>query len=146
MHLYKPCTICSCNAGHFTSEVPCPVYMQAYQLVCSNLCYACWGETSVARKSPLCSCYKDMGTVLCCPHFFPQEFTGSISVFWPQVSTVFRRPQVEPELDKPAFLWGGERLIGKQGFGITSGLGCWGVWEGWTEHSSGGVSWVVQTV
>lgn len=53
---------------------------------------------------------------------------------------------MEPELDKPAFLWGGERSIGKQGFGITSGLGCWGVWEGWTEHSSGGVSWVVQTV
>lgn len=118
------------------------------------------GKCQLLEISLLCSivgCYKYMGTVLCCPHCFPSDPPGPVSIFWPQASTVFLqetlgRTRVK---QKPAFLWraekeGGERLIGKWGFGITSGLstglpGCLGG-LGRAQLQVGGMTWVVQTV
>lgn len=92
VHLHRPCSVCGCNAGHWTAQILRPVYVHTFQLDSPTCATFSGGEIFVARRSPLCSivgCSKDIGTVLCCPCCFPSDPPRSVPIFRSQFSTVF---------------------------------------------------------
>lgn len=53
VHLYRPCSVCGCHAGHCAAQILCPVHVHTFQLDSPTCAAFSGGKIFVAIKNPV---------------------------------------------------------------------------------------------